>query len=261
VAAQEVTPMSGPETPALWAAAVAVTLLAGVVKGAIGFAMPLIMISLLTLFLDPKLALAGIILPIVASNGMQVLRMGLAPAWQAMRHHWRYLVVICVAIFSTAQLVPAMSPEVFYLVLGVPVVALSMIQLVGWRPVIPPARRNIAEWGVGTISGILGGLAGTWGPTTVLYLIALQTPKARQIVVQGVIYGVGAVILLLAHLRSGILNGDTVRFSAALLPISLAGMWLGFQLQDRMDAALFRKVTLIVLTVAGLNLIRKGLGL
>jgi uncharacterized membrane protein YfcA len=252
--------MTGPETPALWAATVAVTLLAGVIKGAVGFAMPLVMISLLTLFLDPRLALAGIILPIVASNGLQVLRMGLGPAREAVRRHWRYLVVICVAIFSAAQLVPRMSPEVFYLVLGVPVVTLSVVQLIGWRPVIPEARRKGAEWGVGLLSGLLGGLAGTWGPMTVLYLIALQTPKARQIVVQGVIYGVGSVMLLLGHLQSGILNGGTVWFSAALLPVALLGMWAGFQLQDKMDAALFRRVTLIVLTVAGLNLIRRGLG-
>jgi uncharacterized membrane protein YfcA len=252
--------MAGPETPILWIAAIAATVFAGVVKGAIGFAMPLIMISLLSLFLDPKLALAGLILPIVASNGMQVLRMGLGPAREAVRYHWRYLVVICIAIFSAAQLVPSMSPELFYLVLGVPVVALSVIQLVGWRPVIPPERRTLAEWGVGFVSGVLGGLAGTWGPTTVLYLIALQTPKARQIVVQGVIYGVGSVILLVAHLRSGILNSDTLPFSAALVPVGLLGMWIGFKLQDRMDAALFRKATLVVLTVAGLNLIRRGMG-
>jgi uncharacterized membrane protein YfcA len=36
-------------------------------------------------------------------------------------------------------------------------------------------------------------------------------------------------------------------------------MWLGFKLQDRMDQALFRRATLIVLMVAGANLIRRGL--
>ncbi len=78
-------------------------------------------------------------------------------------------------------------------------------------------------------------------------------------VVQGVIYGAGSVVLVLAHLRSGILNGETVWFSVAMLPAALIGMTIGFRLQDRMDAALFKKATLGVLVVAGVNLIRKGL--
>jgi uncharacterized membrane protein YfcA len=40
---------------------------------------------------------------------------------------------------------------------------------------------------------------------------------------------------------------------------ALAGLWLGFRLQDRMDQNRFRRATLIVLVVAGLNLIRRGL--
>jgi uncharacterized membrane protein YfcA len=89
--------------------------------------------------------------------------------------------------------------------------------------------------------------------------MAIDTPKARQMVVQGVIYGLGSVVLLAAHLRSGILNGETIWFSVALLPPALVGMLVGFRLQDRMDQRLFRRATLVVLAVAGANLIRKGI--
>ena len=244
--------------PAAWTLALAIALFAGLVKGAVGFALPLIMISGLSSFLDPKLALAGILVSVLVTNGWQVTRQGYAPARDAAILHWRYLLIVMVAIFLTAQLVTAIPRQYFYFILGVPVVGLSLLQLSGMRLSIPPERRVVAEWGIGLISGALGGLAGTWGPTTVLYLMAIDTPKARQMVVQGVIYGAGSVVLVLAHLRSGLLNGETVWFSAALLPAALAGMWLGFRLQDRMDADLFRKVTLVVLVVAGINLIRKG---
>lgn len=243
----------------IWVFAVGVTLFAGIVKGVIGFAMPLIMVSGLTTVLEPRLAVAGIIIPVVISNGMQTFRRGFAPAIAAMRDYWRYLVVVCAAIAVFAQLVPRIDPQVFYLIIGVPVVALSVIQLLGVQFHIPPRSRWWAEWLAGLISGVLGGLAGMWGPTTVLYLLAVDTAKERQIVVQGVIYGVGAVTLLFAHLRSGILNGDTAPFSAALLLPALFGMWLGFRIQDRLDQAAFRKATLAVLVIAGLNLIRRGL--
>ena len=39
----------------------------------------------------------------------------------------------------------------------------------------------------------------------------------------------------------------------------LIGMWIGFKLHDRMPQATFRRAMLLVLVVAGLNLIRRGL--
>jgi len=246
-------------SPGLLIFAFAVTLFAGVVKGAVGFAMPLIMISGMGILIDPKLVVAGIILPIVISNGLQVARAGVGSAKEAFRDFWAYILIVCVMILLSAQLVTLIPDDVMYLVLGIPVTALCAIQLAGLRIVIPEHRRKVGAVIAGFVSGLLGGLAGTWGPTTVLYLVAIETPKARQIVVQGVIYGLGSVMLLLGHLRSGILNGDTLWFSAGLLVPALLGMWVGFRIQDRIEQETFRKATLAVLFIAGLNLIRRGL--
>ena len=68
--------------------------------------------------------------------------------------------------------------------------------------------------------------------------------------VQGVIYGLGAVALTLAHLGSGILRAETIPFSASLILPALAGLWVGFRLQSRIDQATFRKATLLVLLIA-----------
>lgn len=241
------------------ALAIAITLLAGIIKGAIGFAMPLVMVSGISSLVDPKLALAAIIMPIVVSNIWQTFRAGWTAAVEAARDFWRYVVVVCVTIFAVAQLVPIIPTRMFYLVLGVPVVTLSMIQLLGVRFSIEEEHRRWAEWLAGIVSGVFGGLAGTWGPTTVLYLLAINTPKTRQIVIQGVLYGVGSVSLLFAHLQSGILNAASAPLSIALVVPAMLGMWLGFQIHDRLDQDRFRQITLIVLVIAGLNLLRRGL--
>jgi uncharacterized protein len=245
----------------LWAfvAAFGVTLVAGFVKGAIGFAMPLVMISGLSIFLDPLVAVAGIVLPIVMSNILQVMRFSWAEARAALREFWRYIAIICVMILIAAQFVTMIPTQTFYLVLGIPVVILSLIQLIGVRFHISPAWRRPSEWIVGLISGTIGGLTGTWGPPTVLYLIALDTPKAKQMLVQGVVYGLGSVTLFLGHLQSGVLNSVTAPWSAALLIPAFLGMRLGFWMSDRMNPVLFRRATLVVLVVAGVNLVRRGL--
>lgn len=245
-------------TPALFAFACAVTLLGGFVKGAVGFAMPLIMISGMGIAIDPQLVVACIVLPILFGNGMQVMRSGLASARDAVREHWRYISLVCVMILMSAQFLTSIPTDAMFVVLGIPVVGLCTVQLAGWKPVINGRMRRPFEWMAGTLSGILGGLAGTWGPPTVLYLLALNTPRDKQMSIQGVIYGLGSVMLFAGHLRSGILNAQTLPLSAAMVVPAMVGMWLGFKLGDRFDQGKFRRVTLWVLIIAGINLIRRG---
>ena len=47
--------------------------------------------------------------------------------------------------------------------------------------------------------------------------------------------------------------------SLALVPPALLGIWTGFQIQDRIDQALFKRLTLWILLLAGLNLLRRGI--
>jgi uncharacterized membrane protein YfcA len=245
----------------LWVfvASVGVTLFAGFVKGSVGFAMPLIMISGLTLFMDPLLAIAGVILPTVATNFLQAFRFGWREMKATVLEYRRYILIVCVVIVIVAQFVASIPTQTFYLIVGVPVLLLSVIQLAGVQFRIPERRRRLAEWGVGLVAGGLGGITGTWGPPTVLYLIALETPKAKQLLVQGVVYGLGSVSLLAGHIQSGVLSLTTVPFSAVLLIPAFFGLQLGFRMSDRMNPEVFRKATLIVLIIAGANLVRRGI--
>jgi len=245
-------------SPQALALAVLVTLVASFVKGAIGFAMPTIMVSGMASFLPAEIALAALILPTLVANLQQTLREGPREALRSMKGYWRYALVVLVAIAFSAQLVTVLPRWVFYLCLGVPVTVLALLQLIGWRPRIVPQMRGRADWAVGLASGLMGGLSGAWGPTTVLYLTALEVPKALSVKIQGIIYGSGAVVLTLAHLRSGVLNSATIPFSAALILPTMLAMWAGFKVQDRLDQARFRRWTLVVLVIAGLNLIRRG---
>lgn len=246
-------------TLAAFALSCAITLLGAFVKGTIGFAQPLVMISGMGMILPPQTVVAGMIIPIVVVNILQVKKAGLGEARAALRSFGLYIAIVCGMILLAAQALPHIPGSTMLLILGVPVVGFSLIQLLGVRLVIPPHLRKRSSIFAGFLTGLLGGLVGTWGPPTVLYLLALETPKARQMAAQGVIYGLGALALLVGHLQSGVLNSDTIGFSVALVVPSVLGMWIGFAVQDRMDQEKFRKITLVVLVIAGFNLIRKGI--
>ncbi|MFY0692806.1 MAG: sulfite exporter TauE/SafE family protein [Paracoccaceae bacterium] len=237
--------------------AFAIALLAGVVKGIVGFAMPMILISGLTLFLPPDIALAGLIMPTLVTNTMQALRQGVFAAWQAIKRFRVYLIVAGVALLASAQLVNVLPADMFLLGIGIPITLFAGVQVLGWRPRFDKTNRW-AETIVATVAGFSGGLSGVWGPPTVAYLTAIDTPKEEQMRAQGVVYGLGAVLLVAAHVQSGIIREETFPLSAALVVPAVIGTWLGFKIQDRVDQATFRKVTLFVVLIAGLNLVRRG---
>lgn len=77
--------------------------------------------------------------------------------------------------------------------------------------------------------------------------------------VQGISFLVGAIVLTGAHLQSGLLDETTTPLSAWMVLPAMAGLAIGFKVQDKLDQVKFRKVTLFVLAFAGLNLLRRGL--
>jgi Flp pilus assembly pilin Flp len=112
------------------------------VKGAVGFAMPLIMISGLSLLHGPAPGDRRDHSARAFSNFLQAIRFGLAEMKATMVEYWRYILIVCVAIVIVAQFVTSLPTQTFYLILGIPVVVLSVIQLAGVRFRIPRRRRS-----------------------------------------------------------------------------------------------------------------------
>ncbi|WP_323769752.1 sulfite exporter TauE/SafE family protein [Antarctobacter sp.] len=246
-------------TPFVLLCAVGIAALSGVIKGLVGFAMPMVLVSGLGSLIAPELALAGLILPTLVSNGVQALAQGPQAAMQSVRRFRLFLGVAFVMLLLSAQMVAIVPTQVLLLMIGGPITFFALLQLAGWQPRVTEGGHRGLEIGIGAFAGFIGGFSGVWGPPTVAYLTALGTEKREQMRVQGVIYGLGAVALTLAHIGSGVLNAKTVWLSVMLLPPALLGMWIGRQAQDRIDQKAFRRATLVVLLVAGLNLVRRAL--
>lgn len=244
--------------PALLAIAFAIGLVAGVVKGAIGFALPTILVSGLSTFISPHAALAGVVVPALVTNVWQALRQGPRPALQSALKFRRVLAVGTLVLLASAQLVPLFSETGLLLIVSVPIILFSAIQLLGWRPAIAPSD-TWAAYLAGVVFGLFSGLAALFAPALVFYLTAINTEKTEQMRVQGVVFSVAAGLFGAAHLFSGVLTPASFIFSTVLLVPCLVGMWIGFRLHDALDQKTFRMLTLIVLLVSGLNLLRMGL--
>jgi uncharacterized protein len=236
-----------------------IVVLAGFVKGAVGFGMPMIMVAGLGSFLSAEAAVAGLLLPTLVTNTYQALRGGGVLAFDTLKKYWRFNLIFAVTIIFAAQLVVTMPEQVLFIILGVTICGFGLIQTLGVQLRFSPRRRTLVESLLGVASGLFGGMSGIWGPPLILYLLALNVPKIEQVRALGITFLLGSIILVSAHFRSGLLNPETTPFSAVLVLPAALGMFFGYRLQSRLDQALFQRLTLIVLVLAGANLLRRGL--
>lgn len=252
--------MAGLSPAAFWAA-MGITLFAGFVKGVAGFAMPLIMMSAFSAFLTPQQALAGLILPTLLTNLSQAFRQGWQPAVQTMRTYHRFLIATLVFIIISSRFVHVIPEAAFLFGLGLPITLFALAQLAGMKLAMRLEHRARAEWILGAIGGLYGGVSGIWGPPLIIYLLSIGAEKRETVRVQGVVFLMGAAVLMGAHLQSGVLNAQTIPFSAALAAAAQVGQLGGTWIQDRMDQQRFRRWTQALLILTGLNLIRQSFSL
>lgn len=237
----------------------AVTFLGGFVKGGIGFAMPIVMMSALAGFMPTTDALALMILPMLATNLHQSLRHGFRAAWQAVVD-WRWHILpLLVSMALAAGYARTIPQGVMLVSLGGPVLVYALWQLMGWPMRMSLSHPRRAQIATGLIGGIYGGLAGIWGPPLIVLLLSLNTPKAEQVRVLGTTFLIGTTGLLLLHGATGVFDARTAPFSLLLVLPAVLGVMAGFRMQDRLDLVQFRRWTLIMLMLTGANLLRRGL--
>jgi uncharacterized protein len=240
-------------------AALAITLFAGFIKGTVGFAMPLILVSAFAIFLPQELALAGLILPTLLANISQAFRQGVDAAKATALTYRRFLIGTVIFIALSAPFADAIPRVAYLLMLGIPITIYAGLQLMGRTLAIQLHHRNRAEWGLGVIGGLYGGISGIWGPPLLVFLLSTGADKLQAIRAQGVVFLIGAIVLLGAHLGTGLANAQSLGFSAALCLPALIGLYAGYAVQDRLDQTRFRRWTQGLLVLTGLNMVRLAL--
>lgn len=230
--------------------------LGGFVKGAVGFALPMVGIACAATVLPKEAAVAYLAIPVFVTNVWQSVRHGWGAAWQTLRGLRLMIGVMLVALLAATQVLPALEERTFAAILGFVALAYAVLQLAGWQPKV---QRPFADVLFGLLAGVFGGLSGVWGPPTLMLLMTLNLPKQEFVRACGVVFTLGSLPYLLGHWYSGVLNAETAPVSLALVLPTALGMWLGQQVQDRLDGAVFRRWILIVLLAAGANFMRRAI--
>ncbi len=232
-------------------------LLAGTIKGAIGIGMPTAAISILSQVIEPKTAIALVVIPTFVSNAWQMIRMG--ETMRACRDYWVFAVVLMVVLLATTSVTASVSQETLLLIIGIVVVGFSLISLFFSPPHIPKRFDKAAQIVMGGVAGVLGGLTAVWAAPIVIYLISRRTEKDEFIRVTGLLITFGSIPLMIGFWSNGLFSAEVAVVSAVLVLPALIGFGIGEIIRRRLPVGGFSTTVQVVFLMMGLNLIRRAL--
>ena len=225
----------------------------GAVKGLVGIGIPLVSISLLSLFLPLPDAITLLPVPMIFANiWLSFAGNHFLPA---LRRFWPLVLAMFVGTMVGAQVLVALDLASLNLLVGIFVVVFCLSSHVSPSMRLP--SRYEAGVGVvaGGIGGFMGGLSVLFGPALIMYLTSLRLDRDTFVGVISSIYLCCSVTLLIVFGSVGVMSRAQLAESALACVPLLLGVWVGQRFRRRIDEALFRKLLLVALLGTGVRLI------
>lgn len=240
----------------IFAIALGVFLLAGTVKGGIGIGLPTTVIAIMALFVDPRVAVALGLMPIILSNLWQAHREG---EWRkTFARFWPYAATLFVTLFLASNIAAKADGDTILLVTGIGVVVFAGASLIRRPPPVPPRWEVAAQLVAGVASGLMGGFTGLWAPPLVILLLSLRLDKRDFVRATGLLLFLGGIPLLAGYALGGLITREIFLWSLVMCVPTFIGFSLGERVRRRLDSDLFSKLVLVFFLLMGLNMIRRA---
>ena len=250
---------SGAEIDAfLVVVALSIFLLGGIIKGILGFGLPLITIGLLPFFVSVEIAIAVAAIVQPFTNVGQLLTSG--NIRQALACTWPVMLTLGPGVALGAWYLGGMSPDNLLLIAGCVVIAFSLINLTGFTIAVPAGNEKITGLGAGLVAGIIGALTAINGMIFIMYLVGLGVERRVFRSAIALLFIVSAIFITSSYWVVGFLDKGKLLLGFACIAPSFIGMWIGNKLGERLPNESFRKVVLIALLIIGVGFVTRGAG-
>ena len=231
-------------------------LAAGSIKGAFGIGLPTASIALMTLAIDPRRAIAILLIPMIVTNAWQVYRMGQISA--AFRRYLPFIIPLTAGVWLSVTLSASAPDRLLFGLLGLVLIIFVAVNGSGWAPRVSDRHDRAAQLSFGSMAGLMGGVTSVWAPPMAIYLATRNASKDEFVRASGLLILLGSLPLMAGYLRQGALNVETATLSVLMLVPALLGFTAGERARAHMSETGFRKVLLLVFLIMGLNLLRRA---
>jgi len=227
----------------------AIFLLAGCVKGLIGFGLPTVSIAIIATFLGLIEAMTLMLLPSLITNLWQGLVGG--HLIRLIRRCWSMFILGAVFTWFTSSLLSTWNPASFTVILGIVVTFYGLSSLCSFKLSSPGSGESWISPFVGMVSGGITGLTGVFVVPAIGYLQSLRMEKDELIQAMGLWFTIATLSLAFSLKDHGLFADDLGWISLMAVLPALLGMWVGRILRPKLSESAFRRLFFVGLTLLG----------
>ncbi len=230
-----------------------IILFTSIVQSVAGFGFSLLAVPLMVLFVDLRQAVIVATLLGTVSNFGQ--------AWQLRHFHHRpiatrFIFASCLGAPFGFALFRFGNQSILKVLLGLAV--LFGVWMLARGRDMQNAHVSL-DWIMGWLSGVLLMATSTNGPPIVFTLQARRLEPDTQRATLNLIFSVTGVFSVCVFALSGQIHSEELYVSLVAAPLMILGVYLGIVMRKHINAAAFRNMVLVLLTLGGVSSILSAL--
>jgi uncharacterized membrane protein YfcA len=231
-------------------------LLGGMVKGITGIGVPLIAMPILSQFLPIKLAVLLLSMPIILGNIPQALEGG--EVLSTVRVIAAPIVGTILGNIVGVAILLSLNAHHAQAASGALLIVAAVLMLSAPKLTLSPALQKPVGFALGFGAALMESIASVPGPLLATYLIATGATGRAFTKRIAIILVVSIVTLITTFSGATHASGvDLVISSAASIP-AIIGMWLVRPVRDKLSPRVFRRLVLLFVLVAAVQMIWKS---
>ena len=226
----------------------------GLIKGTIGFGMPMVALPLIAFIIPATTAMILLCAPILLTNFLQMkIKEGISS--------YRFLpMIICliIGLIIGARLILEINLITITQIIAVSIIFAALVNCIGFKiENINKSKERIITSIVGFGSGILGGLSTFYGPPMLAYLVAADLPKEKFVRTVSTIYFIGSFPLYGSLIYYGFATKLDLMMSLFLIIPAFISQQIGAKIRNKINQKQFRICILVTLIILGISLFIK----
>ena len=226
----------------------------GLVKGTIGFGMPMVALPLIAFIIPATTAMILLCAPILLTNFLQMkIKEGISS--------YRFLpMIICliIGLIIGARLILEINLNTITQIIAVSIIFAALVNCIGFKiENINKSKERVITSIIGFGSGILGGLSTFYGPPMLAYLVAADLPKEKFVRTVSTMYFVGSFPLYGSLIYYGFATKLDLMMSLFLIIPAYISQQIGAKIRNKINQKQFRICILVTLIILGISLFIK----
>ena len=228
----------------------------GLVKGTLGFGMPMVALPIIAFVLPATTAMILLCAPIILTNFLQIkFKQGVSS--------YRFLPMflsLILGLIIGARLILEININTITQIIAISIIFAALVNCFGIKiNNINKSSEKTITIIIGFGSGILGGLSTFYGPPMLAYLVAADLPKEKFVRTVSTMYFIGSFPLYGSLIYYGFATTQDLIVSVCLLVPAFISQQIGTKIRDKINQKQFRICILSTLIILGVSLLIKTL--